>query len=187
MPGSSAGGQALLAKYGREYFVELGRRGAAARKANLRTNIIVSLNSLLGEIAEKARTNASWSNRIPDAIKVGEIIEKDGNFYGTIILDKNVAPEAAAFEYGSGLHATKEPPHLIPIAAKNAPNLVFWWAKGGKLFVGPRLPIGHPGVEAKPYLHPAIDEHRDEMKRTLASAFKRAFVDVGVTEITVSV
>jgi hypothetical protein len=199
VPGQ-AGGQALLAKYGREYFVELGRRGGIARARNFRANIISSMTEMLAKIAEQARRNANWSSEIPNAIKVSEVTENGGNFFGSLLIDLNEAPQAAAFEYGSGIHATKGTPVTYVIKPKNAGALAFYWPghesgmKPGKKFIGygkdGRLMfthVDHPGVEAKPYLHPAINQHRGEMREKLKSAFKRAFVDVGVTEITVSI
>lgn len=193
-----AGGKALLAKYGREYFVELGRRGAEARKANARANIIAVLTEMLGKIAEKARQNASWSSSIPDAIKVGEVVERDGMFYGEILIDLKVAPEGAAFEFGSGVHRTKGTPGTYVIKPKEKQALAFYWPghesgmKPGKKFImygrDGRLLftyVDHPGVEAKPYLRPAIDESRQELKSRLKSAFKRSFITAGVTEIMI--
>lgn len=174
------------------------RQGTAARKANLRTNIVSSLTEILGKIAEQARKTASWSSEIPDAIRVGEVKEQDGQFFGEIIVDLNIAPQGAAFEFGSGIHATKGTPGTYVIKPKNKSALAFDWPghesgmKPGPKFIGYGRDgkllftyVDHPGVAPKPYLHPAITQYRSEMRDKLKSAFKRAFVDVGVTEITV--
>jgi len=184
IPGQ-AGGRAVYAKRGSAYMAEIGRKGGLARAAKFRINIVATLTELINEIAEQARENANWSSTIPDAIKAGQVEEMGGNYYGSIIIDLNIAPEARAFEFGSGIHATKGEVKKYPIKAKNVPNLVFWWANQGKWFVGPELPIGHPGVAPNPYLRPAIDDYKNEMKERLKSAFKKSFVDIGVVEIHV--
>lgn len=80
------------------------------------------------------------------------------------------APDARAWEYGSGLHATKGSQDYIPILAKNVPNLVFFWEREGRMFVGPF--VSHPGITARPYLHPALDQHRDEIKSIIQESIR---------------
>ena len=68
------------------------------------------------------------------------------------------APEARAYEYGSGIHATKGKKGTYLIAARpdNSDGLLrFWWYNQDKAFVGPK--VDHPGVEARPYLKPSIE------------------------------
>ena len=152
-------------------------------------------------IAEAARKNASWSTRIPNAISVGtaEIIG-DGKYSIAVIVDAtpdkdwknpnpNSAPEAVAFEYGSGIHGKKGQTYIIkPI---NAPVLAFDWPGHdpdfpmGKKFVGISDTTGkflfnyvdHPGVAARPFLKPAIDANKKRIKSKLISVFKRGFLD----------
>lgn len=132
------------------------------------------------KIAVSARQNANWSSKIPNAIKVGTAnIVGQGKYSIEITVDtsENAAPMARAFEYGSGLHATKEPAKLYPIRAKNASNLVFWWERGNKWFVGKQLPYGHPGVAPRPYLIPAIEQNKPSIKARIISFFKRGLLD----------
>lgn len=92
-------------------------------------------------------------------------------------LDEGHAPEARAYEYGSGIHSTKGPKMKYSIDAINAPNLVFWWKNGNKWFVGPH--VDHPGVAASPYLRPAVEANlpniRDMFHRGSVSAVHRYF------------
>jgi hypothetical protein len=136
-----------------------------------------ALTEEANKIAQSARDKSSWSSTIKNAISVG-VATTDGNdkYSIDIIVDTDPdtgAPQAPAFEYGSGLHATKYSPQLYPIEAVNAPNLVFWWEKGGKWFKGTRLPFGHPGVAPRPFLKPAMDENRLSFKNKALSLFKR--------------
>lgn len=45
----------------------------------------------------------------------------------------------------------------------------------------------HPGVEARPYLRPAIKSHEDEIKKVLRKAFKDSFVGEKFTRIEVHI
>lgn len=78
------------------------------------------------------------------------------------------APEARAFELGSGIHSPTSP-SKYPIAARNAPNLVFWWERGGKWFVGKRLTYGHPGVAARPSMQPAMEQNLPLLRREIGA------------------
>lgn len=51
------------------------------------------------------------------------------------------SPWAWFLEYGTKKH---------PIVARNAPNLVFWWALKGYLFIGKR--VEHPGSYARRFM-----------------------------------
>jgi hypothetical protein len=139
--------------------------------------IIKTLSEEAGRIAEKARDNASWSKTIPSAISSSEAKKSGGTFESTIKIDLKVAPQAAAFEYGSGLHRTKGTPGLYAIEAKNASELHFWWEKGQKWFKGAALPYGHPGVAPKPYLQPAIESERGKVVSRLREAFIKSYRD----------
>jgi len=100
--------------------------------------------------------------------------KQDGKGYSIdIVIDisEDAAPEAPAYEWGSGLRRTRGAPSEYPIEAKNVPNLVFWWEREQKLFVGKRLPIGHPGVEARPYISPTIKENMQEIKKIIGKDF----------------
>lgn len=105
-------------------------------------------------VSQAAQQNAV--KHIGDHIHVGEVKEEGNKTSVEVYVPISEAPDAGAWEYGSGLHRTKGTPGLYPIAAKNVPNLVFWWEKRSKWFVGPALPFGHPGIVARPYLRPAL-------------------------------
>ena len=46
------------------------------------------------------------------------------------------------------------------------------------------MPFGHPGVEARPYLKPTLEDNKEEFKKILGQGFK-AEVLKGVKQIEV--
>ena len=147
------------------------------------------LSEEAGNIAEKARANAGWSSKIPEAISSTEARKTGNGFEALVIIDsseKGPAPHAAAFEYGSGEHSQKSPGKYI-IAPKEKGALAFEWEPafvpwGSKKFIG--LADGgkflfrfveHPGVEPRPYLQPAIESEQGRLRSKLARAFRDAY------------
>ncbi len=93
-------------------------------------------------------------------------------------------PAVLAFEYGSGLHATRGAKGLYPIKAKGADPLHFFWENRGKWFIGMELPFGHPGVEARPFMKPTFDDNKDEFRRLIGQGFK-AEILVGQPKVVI--
>lgn len=146
-------------------------------KQKIETFIMREITTSAGDLAETARKNASWSSKIPGAIEVSEAqTDGAGKYWIDIKVDLKKAPMAAAFEYGSGIHR-KEGGSLYPIKARNAPNLVFFWEKEDKWFVGKELPHGHPGVAARPYLAPAVEANKKTIRERLLKAFVAGYRD----------
>jgi hypothetical protein len=146
----------------------------------LEKEIIKGLTEQAAEVVEKAKENASWSEKIPSAISVGKAQKTSASEYEVIIkLDLNVAPHAAAFEYGSGEHGESGERYLIP----GAPWLVIPRERWPKYNPPPDVDpvvlrsVMHPGVKAKPFLQPAIDESKPKFKARAAAWFKRAYLE----------
>lgn len=100
------------------------------------------------------------------AIVLSPVREADKTVTVRILLKTKVAPEAPAYEWGSGLH-DKDNPHFIDINAVNVPNLMF---EGTNEWEGQliRVPhVNHPGVKARPYIKPAVEKHRAELKKAV--------------------
>lgn len=114
-----------------------------------------------GSIVNGAARGNTYVRHIQDNIHTSEVKEEGNQISVEVYVSLNDAPDAGAWEYGSGIHRTKGTPGLYPIAAKNVPNLVFWWEKRQKFFVGPALPFGHPGIVARPYLRPALWDNKN--------------------------
>jgi hypothetical protein len=108
------------------------------------------------------------------------------------------APHAAAFEYGSGEHGEKGETYIIePRAAGKKleiprsrwPNYVESEADmmAGVVRDPIYLPyVNHPGVEAKPYLQPAIESNRSIIREALGKIFKSAYLDSTVKVTVIS-
>jgi len=90
------------------------------------------------------------------------------------------SPFARAFEYGSGLRATRAETSpkqegsrgFIIIRPKNAPQLIFAGTNEWEGLTIRVPPMGggvvhHPGVAPQPYLHPAIEAVRIKYKRLM--------------------
>lgn len=158
--------------------------------------ILDELTRQAQKVANDAKKNAKWSSDIPDAISSTKA-EKIGNgvFSVKVIVDLKKAPQARAFEYGSGIHATRGQAKKYPIAPKNVAHLAFDWPgrdptwKHGKKFAG-MLPDGrflfnyvdHPGVKQNAFLWPAMESNRRSIRVGIARAFSKgvrnAFVAV---------
>lgn len=125
-------------------------------------------------IANDARANAP-TNRIKTNINISPVQDIAGGKQIKISVKLDDAPEARAYELGSGIHG--EYGTTYPIDAKNVSNLVFFWEKRQKWFVGPH--VDHPGVEARPYLFPAGRKQeqpiRDALLRAVGSTVSVAF------------
>jgi hypothetical protein len=142
--------------------------------------------NIFAETMKKKITEVRAPSNIGEHISVGSA-QKKGNQYSidvSIDISEGAAPEAPAYEWGSGEHRTRGSPGLYPIEAKNVPNLVFWWEKGQKWFVGAKLPYGHPGVAPRPYIEPSIQESTPKIKEILGKNFKASIL-VGVPKVEV--
>jgi hypothetical protein len=139
----------------------------------------------LESVAKDARRNAP-TKRIADNIVVQPIEYEDNKVVGRISISLNPesgAPEARAFELGSGIHATGDgvnpktefaPGGEYYIRAKNRPKLVFFWEREKRLFVGDF--VTHPGVAPKPYLRPAVEAKAPNLVQSLSDALLSQFI-----------
>ena len=136
------------------------------------------------KIANDARAGAP-TRRIKANINISPVERTPEGRQIKIEIPLDDAPEARAYEYGSGIHATrseKSPNQRgdgeIDIYAVNYPNLIFYWQKKDRMFVGPH--VTHPGVAPKPYLAPAVRKNRNTilglLSRGLGSLIKSTIV-----------
>ena len=118
--------------------------------------------------ANKIANSARGFARVNGIAKVAKIKTGTASVTkGTLSINIETTKAGMAFEHGSGIHDPKHP-HFIPIDAKNAPVLVFEGTNGleGQIIMTPH--VNHPGVAPRPFLQPAKDKHREEIKRKLA-------------------
>lgn len=140
-----------------------------------------AIDSVLLKSAEKIANDARASaptQRIKANINVSAIENTSQSKQIRVYVPLKDAPEARAYELGSGIHG--EFGRKYPIDAKNVPNLVFFWQKEDRWFVGPH--VNHPGVAARPYLFPAGRKHKNEiitmLLRAVGSAVKVSFEEL---------
>lgn len=123
----------------------------------------------VNRIVQSARSIAAQkrAGNSSKAIKLSRISEAKQTISVSIILDTKRAPEAPAFEWGSGLHSTKGNPHFIEINARNVPNLIFQGTNEweGQLIRVPQ--VNHPGVKPRPFIKPAVEKHRAALKQAV--------------------
>lgn len=123
------------------------------------------------------------TKRIKGAIRLDKVVRDGSVIVATINIDldeETGAPEARAYEFGSGEKSTgpnaKKEKYLI--SPKKGNYLAFFWdkaypsiprAKDGRVLL---KKVMHPGVEAKPYIQPAIDELKKGAKRIISERIR---------------
>lgn len=142
-----------------------------------RTEDIVSVGTLtkIGDrIARSARSFASSkrAGRSAKAIRVGEpkVTEKQIEIH--ILFDTDIAPEAPAYEWGSGLHS-KDEKRYIDIYNVNTNALVF---PGTNAWEGQTIVtnhVNHPGVAKRPFLEPAKESTRQKNLEDISAEANR--------------
>lgn len=151
-------------------------------KGFIDNRILEMLSSELNVMVQVARNNASWSSKIPGAISVeGVMKEGDARYVGEIKVDLKEAPEARAFEYGSGLRSERGDKETYRIPRDGGGSFVAFPKERWPGFT-PRadgiMPdtfvftfVKHPGVAARPYLKPAIESRKRAFRNRILGAF----------------
>ena len=140
-------------------------------------SILASLAEIGRIFAQKAREKSEQVKTPKIDFAVGSPMQ-NGNTSSIEITAKH--PAVRAYEWGSGIHATKGTPETYPIVPKNKTYLAFMWPKvdGDPSFR--RLPDGrvllkqvsHPGVAARPFLAPTVEDTKVEFRKILGQGFK---------------
>lgn len=113
-------------------------------------------------VFRKALMRVAPTQRIKRGVFI-ETVQGRGN--SRFISLRIKAPEARAFEYGSGLHATKGPKQKYIIRPRRKKALYFYWERMGQTFVGQK--VMHPGIEARPFINKAKAEARKEIRQLM--------------------
>lgn len=146
---------------------------------------------------------------IQEAMSIGSPQQESDRSYIDIIIDMsdNVAPYAAAYEFGSGIHSTKGSKETYPIVPVEAGALAL--RGNGKPWI-PSNPIGamrskkfvdyndadgvfifsrvdHPGIRPNPYIVPTVEKEKDEIVKIMGkeldyAIYKMVFGDTPTTE-----
>lgn len=162
--------------------------------------IMKALTEGANAIASNARLNAP-TQRIKEHIIVDSAEASSGNYSITIRIPLKDAPEAGAYEFGSGVHSTRGPKKEYRIDPKNSPVLAIprsrWpdfedpvrvkippdrMLKEGRTGLLLRY-VMHPGVEARPYMTPAIRAALPDLRKRFKSELVAAFVSKGKVEV----
>jgi hypothetical protein len=137
-----------------------------ASSDTFRAQEISIITQIASMIVESAKGFASWSKTIKNAFQISAASETPT---GVTITISNSAPEAHAFEVGSGIHGpTGEKYDIVPVnaGALSFPGTHAW---EGQTIITQH--VSHPGVAARPFLHPANEAVRPQAMAMLKQAF----------------
>ena len=143
-------------------------------------------------LARTIQKNLVWSRQLRKAVRLHTAKENGDVVSITISVgetgkDKSGMPlsgMARAFEYGSGIHGKSGSPYPIVPRRKEAlwfyldnpyPNAVLY-EKDGKIGITTKK-VMHPGVMARPYILPAIQEVLGRATDDLALDIRRNIID----------
>ena len=147
--------------------------------------LIAGLTRAAFILTEQIRKNLRRGN-YPDEIEKGIIVghPKGQGSSGSVQI-AFTAPQSRAFEEGSGIHGEEGKPYKIE--PKDAGALAFEWDKTprgpGPKYIGQVSDgkmlfrfVEHPGIEARPYIFPAVLETLEELRKAIGSPFR---VEIG--------
>lgn len=161
----------------------------------LQNNLIRRARAWAGQLTSLAKSFAP--NHVEPAISSKVETKQDGTYIIRITANRNIAPDARAQEFGSGLRARRGIKKKYPIRPKNKKFLAFQWdiaemeagaEIGGGFSRFAFLPDGrvllpsvmHPGIQAansgKGYIAPAMKELRKKAKAELTKEIRDAIV-----------
>ena len=157
----------------------------------LRKGLTAAANLLAEKAKQKVTSNAGVPNNIAENMKVGKVENRGSASLGITIsigLKENEAPAAAAYEFGSGLRGKEK--QKYPIVPKMTGGVLIFpkerWLSYEPPPDAPDLfrfgKVMHPGVEAQPYMKPAIKENKEEMGEMIGSFFTVDVVHKAIRE-----
>lgn len=110
--------------------------------------------------------------RIKDAVFISRVEGQKGSRFITVGVDLRSAPEARAFDAGSGIHATKGRRGKYAINPRNTPLLGF---QGTNQFAGRVITVKqvmHPGVAGTKYTSKATKDSKKGIRAEIAKDVK---------------
>lgn len=155
--------------------------------SRLSNNLKRRASAWAGQITSLARSLAP--SHIRSAIFSKVETKDDGTFIIRIKADRRLAPDARAWEFGSGLHARRGAKKKYTIAPKTKKVLAFHWdvatanpenftfASDGRVLL---YSVQHPGIQAansgQGYIAPALKEIRRRGKAELSKDVRDAIL-----------
>ena len=159
---------------------------------------MTDVNRLIADLAKsaeilamdmKARTSSGrYPSDLSDSIVVSPVAVSGNTLSVKISV---MHPAGAAYEFGSGVHATRgsagtyeirpKEANALAIPAEKWPEFEFPVKRGKKMMgmVGDTFLlrfVDHPGVEARPYMRPALQDKRQEIRGILKRSFVASFL-----------
>jgi len=146
---------------------------------------LADLTKIANLCVEKMKSYSSSKSNPPeiaDAIHLGSAQASNTGYMIDITIPLSEAPMAAAYEWGSGEHAMRGDRGKYIIAPRYQDSLMIEWAdwpsfvlpvKRGPSMIGEGDSglllryVEHPGVEARPYIEPAITDTLKEAKNIM--------------------
>jgi hypothetical protein len=156
--------------------------------AAVREGLRDAANLFVKEMKAKISSEDSLPDDISDATRIEGPFQSGEGSSIDIVIDLKQAPMAAAYEWGSGVHATRGKRGEYPITGD--PLLAFpkerWLGyeppPNREFFVFPF--VMHPGVKAVPYIAPTIEETKVDIARMIGEALITTYIgDEKVIEI----
>lgn len=152
---------------------------------------ISDITRFADSLARSIRTHLRWSKQLRKAVAIGKGVDRNGVVSIEVTVgkgDKDLSGMAKAFEYGSGIHATRGKKGKYLIQPKNKRALWFpypspkvfpgtmTYIKNGQFGVT-TLEVRHPGVAPRPFLAPAIESTKKKAIPDLQLAIKKNLTD----------
>ena len=138
-------------------------------------------------LARSLRANLGWSKKLRRAVKLHRATESGGEVSAYVTIGEGndgLAGMAKAYEYGSGLHATRGTRAKYQIRPKNKKALWFPYPQSkvwkGVTYYKGGITTGlvmHPGVEARPYLGKSITSTLQKASPELRVAIERNIIE----------
>jgi len=156
-------------------------------KAGIHTGLVLAANHFVEKMKQKIE-QVNVPRKIGDATSIGSPVVQKEISYIDITIDLKEAPMAAAFEYGSGIHGKKGETYRIPKEGSTSFLAIpreRWTKYQPPPDVDPVvLPhVAHPGVAARPFIKPTIQEEREQIRKILGKEFVASISMRGHVEI----
>lgn len=146
---------------------------------------ITDITKLANFLARSIRARLKWSKQLRNSVRIGKATDRNGVVSIPVQVgvgkDKSGMPlsgMAKAYEYGSGIHGKSG--RKYEIVPRRKPFLVFSSTEGGLGLQGAMIrtkKVMHPGVNARPYMKPAMDEAMKRAIPELKRSIKKNLTD----------